>query len=73
MRSSFGAHDSRPGKLTLNDSVPTWVRAELTRMGYSIDTAPRTSGPINAIFFDTAHGTFAGGSSNDGDDYGIAW
>lgn len=73
MRSSFGAHDSRPGKLTVNDALPAWIRAELTRMGYTIDSAARTSGPINAIFFDQAHGTFAGGSSNDGDDYGIAW
>ena len=30
-------------------------------------------GPINAIFFDRAHGTFWGGSSNYGEDYGIAW
>jgi gamma-glutamyltranspeptidase / glutathione hydrolase len=73
MRSSFGAHDSRPGKLTLHESVPAWVRAELVRMGYSLDFSAHTSGPINAIFFDQAHGTFAGGSSNDGDDYGIAW
>lgn len=73
MRSSFGAHDSRPGKLTLHDSASPWLRAELTRMGYAIETAPRTSGPINAIYFDRAHGTMWGGSSNDGDDYGIAW
>jgi gamma-glutamyltranspeptidase / glutathione hydrolase len=73
MRSSFGAHDSRPGKLTLHESVPAWVRAELVRMGYALDFSAHTSGPINAIFFDQAHGTFAGGSSNDGDDYGIAW
>ena len=73
MRSSFGAHESRPGKLTLHDSASPWLRAELTGMGYTIDTAPRTSGPINAIYFDHAHGTFWGGSSNDGDDYGIAW
>jgi gamma-glutamyltranspeptidase/glutathione hydrolase len=73
MRSSFGAHDSRPGKITVNAQLPAWVRGELTRMGYTIDTAPRTSGPINAIYFDREHGTFWGGSSDDGDDYGIAW
>ena len=33
----------------------------------------RTSGPINAIMIDRAHGTFWGGSSNHGEDYGIAW
>jgi hypothetical protein len=32
-----------------------------------------TSGPINAIYFDRAHGTLRGGSSNYGEDYGIAW
>src|SRR2546430_9755054 len=33
----------------------------------------RTSGPINAIFFDWKHGSFWGGSGNHGEDYGIAW
>jgi gamma-glutamyltranspeptidase/glutathione hydrolase len=50
-----------------------WVRAELERMGYTLDFAARTSGPINAIWFDRAHGTLWGGSSQHGDDYGIAW
>jgi gamma-glutamyltranspeptidase / glutathione hydrolase len=53
--------------------VPDWVRSELARMGYTLDFEDRTSGPINAIFFDQAHGTFWGGSSNHGQDYGIAW
>jgi gamma-glutamyltranspeptidase/glutathione hydrolase len=53
--------------------VPDWVRSELVDMGYKLDFARRTSGPINAIFFDRAHGTFWGGSSNHGEDYGIAW
>jgi gamma-glutamyltranspeptidase/glutathione hydrolase len=42
-------------------------------MGYELVLRPRTSGPVNAIFFDREHGTFWGGSSNHGDDYGIAW
>jgi gamma-glutamyltranspeptidase/glutathione hydrolase len=73
MRSSFGAHDSRPGRVTLNESMPPWVRDELRRMGYSLEFSPRTSGPINAIFFDWKHRSFWGGSSTDGEDYGIAW
>ena len=73
MRSSFGAHDSRAGKILVNQQLPAWVRTELGRMGYTFDTAARTSGPINAIYFDHDHGTFWGGSSDDGDDYGIAW
>jgi gamma-glutamyltranspeptidase/glutathione hydrolase len=73
MRSSFGDHRSEPGRITLNEAVPGWVRRELARMGYRIDTQRLTSGPINAIFFDRAHGTFWGGSSNHGEDYGIAW
>ncbi len=73
MRSSFGAHESQPGRLTLNDAMPTWVRDDLRRMGYRLDFSPRTSGPINAIFFDWKHRSFWGGSSTDGEDYGIAW
>ncbi len=73
MRSSFGAHESRPGRMTLNESMPPWVRDDLRKMGYTIDFARSTSGPINAIFFDWVHGSFWGGSSTDGEDYGIAW
>ncbi|HEY3203490.1 MAG TPA: gamma-glutamyltransferase [Thermoanaerobaculia bacterium] len=73
MRSSFGAHESRPGRLNLNESVPPWVREELTKLGYQIQARPKTSGPINAIFFDREHGTIWGGSSDYGEDYGIAW
>ncbi|MEZ4362977.1 MAG: gamma-glutamyltransferase [Kofleriaceae bacterium] len=73
MRSSFGAHDSRPGKLTLQEDTPPWVQAELRKLGYTLDTAERTSGPINAIYFDREHGTLWGGSSDHGDDYGLAW
>ncbi len=73
MRSSFGAHESDPGALLLHDSTPAWTRTELRKMGYRLRFAPRTSGPINAIWFDRVHGTFWGGSSQHGDDYGVAW
>ncbi|HEU4456517.1 MAG TPA: gamma-glutamyltransferase [Longimicrobium sp.] len=73
MRASFGEHESIPGRMLLAESVPAWTRAELQRMGYSLNFARLTSGPINAIWFDREHGTFWGGSSNHGEDYGIAW
>jgi gamma-glutamyltranspeptidase/glutathione hydrolase len=73
MRSSFGAHESEPGRLTLRDDVPAWVADELRRMGYRLDFDDRTSGPINAILFDREHGTMWGASSNHGEDYGIGW
>ena len=73
MRSSFGAHETRPGRLLVASSTPDSVRAALKRMGYTLEFAERTSGPINAIFFDRKHGTLWGGSSNHGEDYGIAW
>ena len=73
MRSSFGAHESRPGRMLVARSTPDSVRAELVRMGYTLEFEERTSGPINAIFFDRRHGTFWGGSSNHGEDYGIGW
>jgi gamma-glutamyltranspeptidase / glutathione hydrolase len=72
-RNSFGVHESEPGRITLAESMPAWVRADLQRMGYKPDYQRLTSGPINAIFFDRKHGTFWGGSSNHGEDYGIAW
>ena len=73
MRSSFGDHESRPGRMLVARSTPEWVRTELRRMGYTLEFQERTSGPINAIFFDRKHRTFWGGSSNHGEDYGIAW
>jgi len=73
MRDSFGDHQSFPGRLTLNATTPSWVRRELTQMGYSLEFEERTSGPLNAIFVDRAHGTLWGGSSNYGQDYGIGW
>jgi gamma-glutamyltranspeptidase/glutathione hydrolase len=53
--------------------MPAWVRSDLRRMGYELTFEERTSGPINAIWFDRQHGTFWGGSSHHGEDYGIAW
>jgi gamma-glutamyltranspeptidase/glutathione hydrolase len=73
MRSSFGQHESRPGRMLVATSTPESVRAELRRMGYTLEFQQRTSGPINAIFFDRKHRTLWGGSSNHGEDYGIAW
>jgi gamma-glutamyltranspeptidase/glutathione hydrolase len=73
MQSSFGSHTATPGRLTLNEKVPQLIRENLADMGYRINVRPRTSGPITAIYFDWKHGTFWGGASNYGDDYGIAW
>jgi gamma-glutamyltranspeptidase/glutathione hydrolase len=73
LRDSFGDHSSKPGRLLLHEQVPPWVRAELKRMGYEMKFESRTSGPINAIYFDQQHGTLWGGASHFGEDYGIAW
>jgi gamma-glutamyltranspeptidase / glutathione hydrolase len=73
MRSSFGAHESRPGHLLLASSTPDSVRISLQGMGYTLEFEERTSGPINAILFDRLHGTMWGASSNHGEDYGIGW
>ncbi len=73
MKGSFEDHPSDPGRLLLQEDVPPWVRADLRRMGYDLEFRERTSGPINAIYFDREHGTMWGGSSNHGEDYGIAW
>ena len=73
MYSSFGKHDKAIGGLTLNEQTPPYVRKDLSRMGYKLNYQERTSGPINAIYFDWKHGSFWGGSSNHGEDYGIGW
>ena len=73
MRGSFAEHESRPGRLLIQAATPPWVRSELRRMGYTLVENERTSGPINAIFFDWEHGSMWGGSSHHGEDYGIAW
>lgn len=63
----------RAGSLLLHSDTPEWQRAELRRMGYNLSFSDRTSGPINAIWFDWKHASMWGGSSNHGEDYGIGW
>ncbi|HSU26868.1 MAG TPA: gamma-glutamyltransferase [Chitinophagaceae bacterium] len=63
----------KPGSILLQNETPAWIRKELQDMGYKLRFDDRTSGPINAIYFDWKHGTFWGGSSNHGEDYGIGW
>lgn len=63
----------KPGQILLHDNTTEAVRNELKKKGYTLSFDDRTSGPINAIFFDWKHGSFWGGSSNHGEDYGIAW
>jgi gamma-glutamyltranspeptidase/glutathione hydrolase len=73
MLSSFGDHASQPGRILVQDATPPWVMSELRRMGYRVETGGITSGPINGIWFDWKNGSFWGGSSHHGEDYGIAW
>ncbi len=72
---SLGGEDRKPkpGSILLQKDTPPWVQKDLIRMGYRLSFEERTSGPINAIFFDWKHGSFWGGSSNHGEDYGIGW
>jgi gamma-glutamyltranspeptidase/glutathione hydrolase len=63
----------RAGNILLSDKTPASVREKLRSMGYKMSFEERTSGPINAIYFDWKHGSFWGGSSNHGEDYGIGW
>ena len=73
MQSSFGAHQSEPGRLQLTPRVSEWDRAELGRMGYKVEVVDRTYSPITAIWLDQKNGTLWGGASEQGDDYGIGW
>jgi gamma-glutamyltranspeptidase/glutathione hydrolase len=73
MQSSFGAHKSEPGRLALTPSVSPWVRHQLQEMGYRVEMVERTYSPVTAIYIDRDNGTFWGGASDYGEDYGIAW
>jgi gamma-glutamyltranspeptidase / glutathione hydrolase len=63
----------RAGEIQVSNTTKEEVKDELKKMGYKVQTGNRTSGPINAIYFDWKHGSFWGGSSNNGEDYGIGW
>ena len=63
----------KPGNILLDVNTPEFTQKELKGMGYKLTLGERTSGPINAIYFDWKHGTIWGGSSNNGEDYGIGW
>ncbi|MBV2225959.1 MAG: gamma-glutamyltransferase [Sphingobacterium mizutaii] len=63
----------RAGSLLLDRKTDPKTIEALKTMGYSIQLGERTSGPINAIYFDEKHGSLWGGSSNNGEDYGIGW
>ncbi len=65
--------EPKPGQILLNNNTKESVRAELKKMGYVLSFEERTSGPINAIYFDWKHGSLWGASSNHGEDYGIGW
>jgi gamma-glutamyltranspeptidase/glutathione hydrolase len=73
MMNSFQDHSPQPGQMLVASSTPAAVRARLEKMGYRLQFAARTSGPITAIWFDRQHGTFWGAASNHGEDTGIAW
>jgi gamma-glutamyltranspeptidase/glutathione hydrolase len=73
MLGSFGQHERRPGEMLVNDITPPYVKDQLRQMGYTLRFGERTSGPINAIYFDWENGSFWGGSSHFGEDYGIVW
>ena len=72
MRSSFGQHEIRPGRILLASATPQSVRDELTKMGYTLTFEERTSGPITAIFLDQEQGSMQGGERKHGDDEGSA-
>jgi gamma-glutamyltranspeptidase/glutathione hydrolase len=62
-----------PGYILLNSKTDSSIRKDLKAKGYTMRFADHTSGPLNAIYYDWKHGSFWGGSSNYGEDYGIGW
>ena len=61
------------GQIILSNTTSKEVQNKLKEMGYIIHLGNRTSGPINAIFLDEKHRSLWGGSSNNGEDYGVCW
>ena len=60
-------------KKSVLDPQGKTIHGALKKMGYKMSFGNRTSGPINAIYLDSRHGSLWGGSSNNGEDYGIGW
>lgn len=73
MRGSFSQHEVAIGELLINSNTPPWTRKRLREMGYSLKIRDRTSGPMNALYFDWESGSIWGGVSNFGEDYGLGW
>jgi gamma-glutamyltranspeptidase/glutathione hydrolase len=74
MQSSFGAHQSEPGRLQLPlERTTPYTREALEAMGYDVEVVDRVYNPTMGIWFDWENGTMQGGASDYGDDYGIAW
>ncbi|HSP32835.1 MAG TPA: gamma-glutamyltransferase, partial [Thermoanaerobaculia bacterium] len=73
MRASLASFKPQAGGIVLSNATPKDVRDALAAMGYHVHFGDRTSGPLNAILFDQKHATMWGGSSNNGEDYGIGW
>jgi gamma-glutamyltranspeptidase/glutathione hydrolase len=73
MKNSFDDHSSKPGQMLVASSMSAAAQTALRKMGYKLQFAERTSGPITAIWFDRLHGSMWGAVSNHGEDYGIAW
>lgn len=70
---SFKDRLAKHGQIILSNTTSKEVQNKLKEMGYIIQLGNRTSGPINAIFLDDKHKSIWGGSSNNGEDYGICW
>ena len=45
----------RPGFILLNNKIDSTIRKDLKGMGYTLRFADRTSGPVNAIYYDWKH------------------
>ena len=72
MRSSFGAHETRPGRMVVATSLPEATRAALRRWATRW-SSPSVRRDRSTPSCSTQNHSMWGGSSNHGEDYGIAW
>ena len=74
MQNSFGDHTSEPGRLVVRNDTPAWVQSRARGHGLSASkggSAPRARSTRSSSI--ARNGSLWGGSSDFGEDYGIAW
>src|SRR5262249_22115978 len=67
-------HTMYPGRLAVEDRIPSEVRASLSQLGHQVDVQGGwTLGATCAVWIDPATGVLSAGADPRGDNYALAW